>query len=115
MIYRGFYFGIYDTCRTDFTSDTSVWWKFGVGFASTTIAGLVVYPMDTVRRRNMMQSGESAKEYKGSIDAAMKILKKEGIQSLYKGGFTNIFRSMGGSVLLVVYDEMQKLFVKNGM
>jgi solute carrier family 25 (adenine nucleotide translocator) protein 4/5/6/31 len=114
MIYRGFYFGIYDTLRTKFDDDTAIWWKFTVGFMSTTVGAVVVYPMDTARRRNMMQAGKSAEQiqYKGSVDAVMQIVQKEGIAALYKGGLTNIFRSAGGSVLLVAYDEMQKLFVK---
>jgi solute carrier family 25 (adenine nucleotide translocator) protein 4/5/6/31 len=81
---------------------------------STTVGAVVVYPMDTARRRNMMQSGKSAEQiqYKGSLDAAIQIVQKEGIAALYRGGLTNIFRSTGGSVLLVAYDEMQKQFVK---
>jgi solute carrier family 25 (adenine nucleotide translocator) protein 4/5/6/31 len=83
---------------------------------STTVGAVVVYPLDTARRRNMMQAGKSAEQiqYKGSLDAAIQIVQKEGIAALYKGGLANIFRSAGGSVLLVGYDEMQKQFVKKG-
>lgn len=50
----------------------------------TISAGLVSYPIDTVRRRMMMTSGEAVK-YKGSIDCTVQILKKEGPMSLMKG------------------------------
>ena len=32
--------------------------SFCVGFAVETLAGIIAYPIDTVRRRMMMQSGE---------------------------------------------------------
>ena len=50
----------------------------------TISAGLVSYPIDTIRRRMMMTSGEAVK-YKGSIDCTIQILKKEGPMSLMKG------------------------------
>ena len=47
---------------------------------TTTIAGLVSYPFDTVRRRLMMKSGGgSTVEYNGTLDCAMKIIKNEGV------------------------------------
>merc|ERR1712039_388271 len=47
-------------------------------------AGLMSYPIDTIRRRMMMTSGGGAK-YKGSIDCAMQIMKNEGFMSMMKG------------------------------
>ena len=43
----------------------------------TVTAGLFSYPIDTIRRRMMMTSGQAVK-FKGSIDCAMKIMKNEG-------------------------------------
>ena len=43
----------------------------------TVTAGLFSYPIDTIRRRMMMTSGQAVK-YKGSIDCAMQIMKNEG-------------------------------------
>ncbi|KAK3207156.1 hypothetical protein Dsin_021202 [Dipteronia sinensis] len=45
---------------------------------------LATYPIDTVRRRMMMRSGEAIK-YKSCVDAFSQILKNEGVRSLYKG------------------------------
>ena len=50
----------------------------------TITSGLISYPIDTVRRRMMMTSGEAVK-YKGSVDCAMKVIKAEGFMSLMKG------------------------------
>ena len=43
----------------------------------TVTAGLFSYPIDTIRRRMMMTSGQAVK-YKVSIDCAMQIMKNEG-------------------------------------
>ncbi|KAK0579414.1 hypothetical protein LWI29_026082 [Acer saccharum] len=45
---------------------------------------LPTYPMDTVRRRMMMRSGEAVK-YKNCWNAFSQILKNEGVKSLFKG------------------------------
>ena len=50
----------------------------------TVVSGLISYPIDTIRRRMMMTSGEKVK-YKGSVDCAVQILKNEGFMSLMKG------------------------------
>ena len=114
MIYRGIYFGCYDTAKSSWTSDTSKLYKLFVASAVTTISSFVIYPMDTVRRRMMMRSGERGMD-ESKIKAAViarKIFKYEGIGGFYKGMAANVLRSFGGSVLLVAYDELQAIVIQ---
>ena len=80
VIYRGFYFGIYDSVKpilpVDMRDNMGV--NFALGWAVTVGSGLASYPIDTIRRRMMMTSGE-AEKFTGSIDCARKILAKEGM------------------------------------
>merc|ERR1711972_580808 len=69
VVYRGFYFGLYDTIIPLLPEDVSFAIRFGVGYAVTVTAGLLSYPIDTIRRRMMMTSGEGVK-YNGSMDCA---------------------------------------------
>merc|ERR1719350_1627446 len=55
-----------------------------LGWGVTVTAGLMSYPIDTIRRRMMMTSGGSGVKYKGSIDCGMQILKNEGFMSMMK-------------------------------
>merc|ERR1739845_114866 len=71
--------------------DSSVAASFTLGWAVTVTAGLMSYPIDTIRRRMMMTSGGGVK-YKGSIDCAMQIMKNEGFMSMMKGAGANILR-----------------------
>ena len=60
IIYRGFYFGTYDTAKQvlfTLPGMNNIAIKFLVAQAITAGAGIVSYPLDTVRRRMMMQSG----------------------------------------------------------
>lgn len=50
----------------------------------TVCAELMAYPIDTVRRRMMMTSGEAVK-YSGAIDATVQIVRKEGTMALMRG------------------------------
>ena len=83
--------------------------SFGIGYGVTVFAGLASYPIDTVRRRMMMKSGEDVK-YKGSIDCAIQMWKHEGIKSFFKGATANILRGMAGAGTLAGFDVFTKLY-----
>ena len=83
--------------------------KFGVANCVTTSAGLVSYPIDTVRRRMQMDVGKKKRVYKNSLHCFKKILTDEGTNGLYKGCLSNVMRGMGASLVLVLYDDFKKL------
>ncbi|CCI39878.1 unnamed protein product [Albugo candida] len=111
IVYRAAFFGGYDTLRDIVLSDpinAPVWQKWLVAQLVTTAAGIVSYPMDTVRRRMMMQAGRADVLYTSTLDCAVKIFKAEGGSAFFKGALSNVIRGMGGSFLLVGYDVIKK-------
>ena len=59
-MYRGAYFGLYDTAKGVLFKDektANFFAKWAVAQAVTAAAGVLSYPFDTVRRRLMMQVG----------------------------------------------------------
>ena len=70
---------------------------------------MVSYPFDTVRRRIMMQAGRKDKVYSSTLDCWAKIAKNEGSKAFFKGAFSNILRGSGAALVLVIYDEIQKV------
>ena len=110
VIYRGLYFGIYDSVKPNLPADMrdSLLINFLLGWGVTVTAGLASYPIDTIRRRMMMTSGEGEK-YSGSIDCARKILANEGMKSFFKGAAANILRGVAGAGVLALYDKLQVL------
>merc|ERR1712196_549380 len=99
--YRGFQLGAFDTM---------------VGLASTFAAAQtaiimgagISYPFDTVRRRLQMQAEKPVEQhiYKGTADCLKKIASEEGVAAgLYKGFIANALRSVGGALVLVLYDR----------
>merc|ERR1712096_435539 len=109
VVYRGFYFGLYDTIMPFLPEDVSFAIRFGVGYVVTVTAGLLSYPIDTIRRRMMMTSGEAVK-YNGSMDAAAQIMKAEGFMSFMKGAGANILRGMAGAGVLAGFDVMKAAY-----
>ena len=71
------------------------------------LAGQIAYPLDTVRRRMMMQAGRPANEilYSGPFDCMQKIYKREGIRALYKGAMCNVIRS--SAWIIFTYDTIK--------
>merc|ERR1712032_1299556 len=79
IMYRGAYFGLYDTAKGALlTKESSFVLKFLVAQVVTNVAGILSYPFDTVRRRLMMQAGAENVLYTGTLDAFTKIAAQEG-------------------------------------
>lgn len=109
VVYRGLYFGMYDSIKPVVLVgplEGNFLASFLLGWTVTTGAGIASYPLDTVRRRMMMTSGEAVK-YKSSLDAAKQIIAKEGVKSLFKGAGANILRGVAGAGVLSIYDQVQ--------
>lgn len=100
-------FGLYDSLRPMVrpTWQDSYIASYILGFGATNFAGLASYPIDTIRRRMMMTSGEAVK-YKSSTDAFCQIVAREGYKSLFKGAAANILRAVAGAGVLVGYDKL---------
>jgi len=111
VVYRGLYFGLYDTVKPALPEGyrDNFLANFFLGWGITTGASLVSYPLDTIRRRMMMTSGEAAK-YSSSFQAMKLIAEKEGWRSLFKGAGANILRGIAGAGVLSGYDQLQILF-----
>ncbi|KAM7265624.1 hypothetical protein ACFE04_003307 [Oxalis oulophora] len=113
IVYRGLYFGMYDSLKPVLLTGNlqdSFLASFALGWLITNGAGLASYPIDTVRRRMMMTSGEAVK-YKSSFDAFSQILKNEGAKSLFKGAGANILRAIAGAGVLSGYDQLQLILL----
>lgn len=112
IVYRGAYFGLYDTAKGALFTDekkAGLMYKWMIAQAVTASAGIVSYPFDTVRRRMMMQAGSDKKLYTGTLDCWRKIAANEGTNAFFKGAWSNVLRGAGGALVLVMYDEIKKV------
>jgi solute carrier family 25 (adenine nucleotide translocator) protein 4/5/6/31 len=110
IMYRAAYFGMYDTGKVMLFEDPRkagflATWAFAQ-FVTVT-AGIMSYPLDTVRRRLMMQSGQKEVMYTGTMDCFKVILRDEGSGAFFKGAASNVIRGTGGALVLVFYDKIQ--------
>jgi len=111
FIYRGLYFGLYDTLKPMFLgADAGFLASFLLGWMVTVVSGLASYPIDTIRRRMMMTSGTGV-HYKSSIDCGMQILKNEGFMSMMKGAGANILRGIAGAGVLSGFDLVRNAYI----
>jgi len=112
IVFRSTYFGMYDTAKEMLDPErNSIVLSWAIAQATTTAAGLLCYPMDTVRRRMVMQSGldPSQRHYSNAIDCWKKMFMTEGgVRAFYKGAVANVFRGMGGAMVLIMYDEIKQ-------
>jgi len=112
FIYRGMYFGLYDSLKPILLGeDPSVLLSFLLGWGVTITAGLMSYPIDTIRRRMMMTSGAAVK-YRGSVDCGIQVIKNEGFMSLMKGAGANILRGVAGAGVLAGFDKFKAVYLE---
>ena len=80
FVYRGCYFGFYDIAnaniieKLDMTGFKLRIFKFGIANCVTTSAGIISYPIDTVRRRMQMDVGKKKRTYKSSMHCFKKMI-----------------------------------------
>ena len=113
FVYRGLYFGLYDSLKPMVLGvGHDIPWihTFLLGWAVTIVSGLTAYPIDTLKRRMMMTSGEKVK-YAGSMDCLRHILKNEGgVKTLFNGCGVNVVRGVAGAGVLSGFDKLKNLY-----
>jgi solute carrier family 25 (adenine nucleotide translocator) protein 4/5/6/31 len=120
IAYRAAYFGCFDTGKAILFADTKnasmlAMWLFAQ--IVTVGAGVLSYPLDTVRRRLMMQSGRKGNDiqYTGTMDCFRKILAQEGLKAFFKGSLSNVIRGTGGALVLVFDAKIKAYLFGNEM
>jgi len=112
IAYRASYFGMFDTGKAMLFPDAKnanvlAMWAFAQFV--TVSAGVVSYPLDTVRRRLMMDSGRAEKMYNGTVHCFQRILRDEGARAFFKGSLSNVLRGTGGALVLVFYSKIEAI------
>ncbi|KAK4479424.1 hypothetical protein RD792_014938 [Penstemon davidsonii] len=109
-LYRGMYFGIYDTMKPIVLvgpfQDNFVA-SFFLGWSVTTVSGVCAYPFDTVRRRMMLTSGQPVK-YRNAVHAFREIIRIEGFAALFRGVTANMLLGVAGAGVLAGYDQLYR-------
>eukprot|EP01108_Squamamoeba_japonica_P000019 TRINITY_DN10024_c0_g1_i1.p1 TRINITY_DN10024_c0_g1~~TRINITY_DN10024_c0_g1_i1.p1 ORF type:complete len:309 (+),score=23.77 TRINITY_DN10024_c0_g1_i1:1041-1967(+) len=68
------------------TEKLPMWMSAGFGAASGTFAMTILYPLDLLKRRLMVQGhGDSAVKYRNGFHAVRVIVAEEGVAGLYRG------------------------------
>lgn len=112
VFYRASYFGMFDTGKAMMFPDAknaNVLAMWGFAQIVTVSAGVVSYPLDTVRRRLMMDSGRAEKMYTGTANCFQRILADEGAKAFFKGSLSNVLRGTGGALVLVFYSKIEAI------
>ncbi|KAM0010367.1 putative mitochondrial carrier protein [Helianthus debilis subsp. tardiflorus] len=115
IVYYGLYFGLYDTLEPALVNvdlQDSFITRLYMGFHITILAGHASYPIETLRRRMLMTSGQALK-FKNPIDVFFDIVMNEGAKSLFKGVRFVPARAIVGAGLIAGYDRLQKLLFGN--
>lgn len=91
-------------------------WKLSAGAFSSFVGGVLIYPLDILRKRYQVASmagGELGFQYKSVGDALVSIFKNEGFFGAYKGLTANLYKIVPSmAVSWLCYDTLKELFDK---
>ena len=118
-VYRVVYLGGYDFLKSEMHVNNgdgrgappTIGQKFLAAQSVSMAASISYYPLDSVRRRMMMEAGklDHQRMYRNSLHCAQRILKEEGPRGFYLGIGADLVRSVGAALVLVSYDEIKRL------
>ena len=103
-VYRGSYYWLYKlykntlSKRKEFAGDGA---KFLMSTLIAVASALISYPLDTIRKRLIMDEGRPKRHYTGIFDCIAKILEREGISGFFKGGYCVLLREFIGKLILL--------------
>jgi solute carrier family 25 (adenine nucleotide translocator) protein 4/5/6/31 len=95
-IFRGTFFGVYDSFKIWASSFEG---KFLIGYFSGLTAGALVYPVETIRKRQILSKSSV------NIKYIWNIYNREGIRGFYKGMSVGLVQSLGGAAVLLYFDH----------
>ena len=82
---------------------------FGIGAIAGIVTVYVTQPLDSVKTR--MQSIEAKKEYRHSLHCAMRIIREEGVRTLWSGAMPRLARlMMSGGIVFTMYEKCMEVF-----
>jgi len=111
--YRAVYFGGYDVLKAIFLKpESSFFLKWFISQANTILAQFLTYPIDTIRRVQMLggtkkKDGTIYPVYRSAWHCFLAIVKEQGVSALFKGALANTYRATGAALCMVFYDELQ--------
>jgi len=108
VLYRGLHLGGYDIFKSEYLKQTQTttipfFQKFCIAQVVSLVAGTFCYPLDSIRRRLMMQPDQR------TWRLIRNVYKNEGVRGFYLGLGPNMIRSVGGALLLVAYDAIRSI------
>ena len=118
ILKSGVYFGLFDTIRPMLINNqdpSRFLMSFFLGIVCTNLAEFICYPIQTAIVRSAaavspavsLKGVASPAEYRGALDAIIKVTKKEGFTALWRGFGLTLGKSLSGTFLILFYDSFR--------
>lgn len=115
IVFRSLFLGGYDNLKYSLQIEhASFVTRYLAAQALTTVVGTLCYPLDTIKRRMMIQvnfAGGEEGSWMNGRQCLRHIIRQESWRGLFSGLSVNLVRGISGALLLVCYDEA-KVFLR---
>lgn len=101
VAYRLAYFGLYDNIASLF--GRSPFGRFSAAFTASLLAGVIAYPLDTIRRSQMIASYFD--QPSGLWDVCSGLYRTGGVGAFMAGADVNVLRTLASAISIIVADS----------
>lgn len=96
--------------HSEYSNSIHIFFSFIAGAAAGSISQTCIYPLEVLKTRLALRK---TGQYKGILDAAMKIYRHEGLMSFYRGYVPNLLGIIPyAGIDLAVYETLKKKYLK---
>lgn len=112
LIYRGCYFGFYDTLRPIVLKpDANFLQLFVFGYLVTITSALISFPVNAFTLAFHLTNGDGyGHRYKGIFDYLCQTVKQQGFIGLFKGARLYYTRCLMGAGVLAGFDKLSQIY-----
>jgi solute carrier family 25 (adenine nucleotide translocator) protein 4/5/6/31 len=111
VLHRTLFFSLHDLFIPIFKIDRpSFTISLAFAYGITVISTLLTYPIDTIRRRMIINSNDDAR-YNGSVDCFFRILKNEGFVVLMNGAGVSIVKTTVQILMIFFLNRLAKFYL----
>lgn len=101
-LFRGSYFGIFDTAKQYTENDFQKWMA---AYAAGLTAGLSVFPIETIRKKKILSYSKI-----NYTSVFFKTLKNEGVKGFFRGCSLVPVQALCGASVLMYFDSKRKYY-----
>jgi len=84
-------------------------WRLAASFICSAAVGILMHPIETIKRKLIVQTRNKERTYTGPFDCIWKTYKRDGIRGFFRGVTVNIYKGLAACAVVYAIDSLLQL------